>query len=174
VIAGPTNETSPGEAWRPPLAALGRSRFAAMAPDERRDHADDVQRAHRRPAQLLLGAPPAPPFDPLQNLARIDIPRPLRTSLTTSSATSHRRSGPTGRRPQAAVCGRPIGCKQFLGSRGWGMWSGAVVCPASKVRPFIAAGLYGDMRIGTISIGDRASARQTARPEAPRQAGCRL
>jgi hypothetical protein len=58
-------------------------------------------------------------------------------------------AGQTGRRPQAAVCGRPIACKQFLGC-GWGMWVRCGRVSGLETRPFTAAGLYGDMRIGTI------------------------
>jgi hypothetical protein len=45
----------------------------------------------------------------------------------------------------------PSDASSFL-DHGWGMWSGAVVCPVSKVRPFTAAGLYENMRIGTFRL----------------------
>jgi hypothetical protein len=49
-----------------------------------------------------------------------------------------------------AVCGRPRGCKQNLSSA-MGMWSGADVCPASKLRRARAAGPYGSLRTGSIT-----------------------
>jgi hypothetical protein len=49
-----------------------------------------------------------------------------------------------------SVCGRPPGCKRlFVWTQG--MWSGAVVCPASSCGNSHAAGPYGDTRTGSKS-----------------------
>src|SRR5947209_4966911 len=45
----------------------------------------------------------------------------------------------------------PGGCKQNLSSA-MGMWSGADVCPASSCGEAHAAGPYGSLRIGSITL----------------------
>lgn len=55
----------------------------------------------------------------------------------------------------ADVCGRPGKCKKFY--RSVSMWSGADVCPASMCGFSRAAGLYGDVRIGSNTLTIRST-----------------